>query len=279
VPLAYQRAIESGWQQGLALIQLMGANARHVVGTVERVPQEISQGDAVAGICADYCARLHAGQSVASQGPSRLVFITPVGGSGVVSDPISMLRGAEHREVAERFIAFIVSTAGQRLWIYRPGTPGGPQQNTLWHLPIRRDFYPADDAMLRRCFEQHRALAALNLADPNINAYAQATNFTYVARWTGRHFSVLGDLIKAMCLDSGRELHAAWKAILTHGGPAAQPEAMQFLRRLPDQPEVLSWTSALGISRRYESSVYLRQWTECFQRNYREAEKIARKEP
>ena len=278
VPLAYQRAIESGWQRGLALIQLLGANTRDVVATGERVVEQVDQGAVVAGLCADDGVRSCAGQRAASGGPSRLVFITPVGGSGVVSDPISLLRGAEHREVAERFIAFVLSSAGQRLWIYRSGTPGGPQQNALWHRPIRRDFYPADDAALQQHFEQHRALAALNLADPQLNAYVQATNFTYVARWTERHFSVQCALIKAMCLDSGRELRAAWDAILTHGGPAAQPAAMQMLGRLPDQPEVLSWASALNISRRYASSVYVRQWADCFRHNYREAEKLARKE-
>ena len=115
--------------------------------------------------------------------------------------------------------------------------------------------------------------------DPAINPYALAANFTYYPRWTTRHFGVHRDLIRAMCLDSGDELRAAWRAIIERGGPAAQPEAMRVLRRLPDQPEPLTWRSALEIQNKYERFEYLRAWTACFRRNYREAEKLARQKP
>ena len=67
--------------------------------------------------------------------------------------------------------------------------------------------------------------------------------FQEVARFsagsTGVHAGIQRDLIRAMCIDSGDELHAAWSAILAHGGPERQPEAMRLLEALPDDPE---WT-------------------------------------
>ncbi len=261
VPQAYQRALETGWQRGLALIQRLGANARYFTDSSSRVPLDVSAGDAAAGICIDFFARFQAAQDLAPGGRPRMAFIAPIGGTSVTSDPISLLRGAEHRELAEHFIAFTLGVEGQRLWCQRPGTPGGPERYALWRLPIRRDFYPPGDRA-----QDLRPVTAFDLTADANNAFALATNFTFEARWTARHFGPHRDLIKAMCLDSGAELRAAWRTILAHGGPEAQPEAMRLLTRLPDQPEPLTWSSVLAIVRRYDRQEYLLQWTDCFRR-------------
>ena len=277
VPLAYQEAVERGWSEGLALIQLIGANARYFSDSASKVPLDVSQGDAVAGLAIDYYARFQAGTGRAPDGRPRMAFVAPAGGTSVSADPISLLRGAEHRAVAVRFMEFLLSEAGQRLWAYRVGTPGGPVQFALCRLPIRRDFYPAsaDTGAARRA--EHDRYSGVALADPAVDPYILAGQAVYVPRWTAQHFGVHRDLIRAMCLDSGDELRAAWRAILAHGGPAAQPEAMRLLRRLPEQPEPLTWRSALDIQRKTERFDYLRAWTACFRRNYREAERLAQK--
>ena len=267
VPQGYQGALEAGWRHGLALIQLLGANARYFTDSSSRVPLDVSAGDAAAGICIDFFARFQAAQDLAPDGRPRMAFIAPVGGTSVTADPVSLLRGAEHRALAERFIAFTLGVEGQRLWCQRPGTPGGPERYALWRLPIRRDFYPPGAPA-----EAVRPLTSFDLAADANNAFVLATNFTYEARWTALHFGPHRDLIKAMCLDSGGELRAAWRAILAHGGPAAQPEAMRLLAQLPDQPVPLTWSSALDIVGRYDRQDYLRQWTDCFRRSYRAAE-------
>lgn len=277
VPLAYPQALEAGWRRGLALIQLLGANARYFSEASGRVPLDVSDGNAAVGVCIDFYARFQAAHDIAVAGRPRMTFVAPVGGTSVSCDPISLLRGAEHRTIAERFIVFALSAEGQRLWVYRSGIAGGPAKYALWRLPIRRDFYPTDDPGVASCYQQQRDCTVFNLAEPGVNAYALATNFTYVARWTSQHFGVHRDLIKAMCLDSGSELRAAWRAILEHGGPAVQPEAMRLLTQLPERPEPLTWASALDVTRRYNNLDYTRQWTDCFRRNYRAAEKLASK--
>jgi hypothetical protein len=273
VPAPYQAAVEKGWEDGLRLVQRIGANARYFTDSSSKIPVDVSVGDAAAGLAIDFYGRYQAQCSAGPDGRERMVYLTPIGGSSVSADPIGLLRGAENRETAIRFIEFLLSEEGQRLWTYRPGTPGGPERFALRRLPVRRDFYPGCDD--ERCRE-HARYAADRLADPTVNPFSLATNFVYRSRWTGRHFSLQRDLIRAMCLDSATELQDAWAAILRNGGPAAQPGAMALLGRLPDRPEPLTWASAPGIAKKYDRLDCLREWTAYFRRSYAEAKRSVR---
>ncbi|MBN1268480.1 MAG: ABC transporter substrate-binding protein [Kiritimatiellae bacterium] len=271
VPPAYQAAVERGWVEGLRLVQRIGANARYFTDSASKVPIDVGMGDAAVGLAIDFYGRFQAQCSRGPNGEERMAYVTPMGGSSVSTDPIGLLRGAEHREVAVRFMEFVLSEDGQRLWTYRPGTPGGPKKFALRRLPIRRDFYQFSPGGSNI----HREYAADDLADPAVNPYALAENFTYRSRWTGRHFGVHRDLIKAMCLDSGDELRAAWGAILEHGGPERQTEAVALLARLPDQPAPLTWRSAPDMTKKHDRMECLRAWTEFYRESYREAKRMA----
>ena len=275
VPDDYQAAVEQGWVDGMRLIQRMGANARYFTDSGSKVPIDVSAGDAAAGLAIDFYGRFQAQSSRAPDGRPRMVYVTPAGGSSVSADPISLLRGAEHRELAIRFMTFVLGEEGQRVWNYAPGAPGGPVKFALRRLPVRRDFYPSDDPALQAEFEKHRQHAVDDLGDPSVNPYELARQFTYQARWTGNHFGVIRDLIRAMCMDSGDELREAWKAIRERGGPSACAEAMVLLARMPDRPEPLTWRTALDISRRYQAIDYMREWTIHFREQYRAARGMA----
>ena len=275
VPAAYAAAIEAGWLEGLRLIQRIGANARYFTDSASKTPIDVAQGQAAAGLAIDFYARYQAHYSRDADGAERLVYVTPKGGSSVSADPISLLRGAEHRALAVDFIRFVLSEEGQRLWNQRPGTPGGPKKFALRRLPIRRDFYPSDDPVFQAAHEKHAALSADDLASPGVNPFALAAEFEYEPRWTSRHFGVLRDIVKAMCLDSFDELQAAWQAIIENGGPEAQPEAMAQLGAMPDRPRPLTWAGAPEIPRRFDRMDYLRDWTEFFRDSYRKARRLA----
>lgn len=157
VPAEYQAAIERGWEDGIRLIQRIGANARYFTDAASKVTIDVSMGDAAVGLAIDFYGRYQAQCSRAPDGSERMVYITPVGGSSVSCDPVGLLRGAENRETAVRFIQYLLTEDGQRLWTYRPGTPGGPHKFALRRLPIRADFYPP--------FTNHLSFAADDLAD------------------------------------------------------------------------------------------------------------------
>jgi ABC-type Fe3+ transport system substrate-binding protein len=272
VPASYQRAIEHGWAEGLRLIQQIGANARYFTDSSSKVPIDVSMGAAAAGIAIDFYGRFQAQSTRAPDGRERMGFVTPPGGSGVSCDPISLLRGAPNREIAVRFIEFVLSEDGQKVWTYRPGTPGGPIKYALRRVPIRRTFFPSDDPEINASHRQHLQYSADNLADPRIDPYALARQFTYRPRWTASHFGIHRDLIRAMCLDSSSELQAAWDKILRYGGPHQQGAIIQILGQLPDIPEPVTWRSAPRIGREYSRLDYMRDWTRFYRARYREVQ-------
>ncbi len=277
VPAAYQMAVAHGWIRGVNLVRLIGANARYFTDGAGKVPIDVGDGIAAAGIAIDFYGRFQAESAKAPDGTARLVYVTPRGGSSVSADPISILRGAPHPDLALRFLIYAMSPDGQKLWNYRPGTPGGPRRFALCRLPIGRTFYPSSDPAGQAACEAHRAYTTDDLTDPDVDAYALAARFAYQPRWTGRHFGMQRDLVRAMCLDSGDELRAAWRAIGDAGGPEAAPEAMALLLRLPDRPEPLTWASAIGTTGKLRREEVLRLWTAFFRQSYREAEARARK--
>ena len=153
VPGQYQQAVETGWRLGLQLIGRIGANARYFTDSATKVPIDVSKGDAAMGLAIDFYERYQAEYSRASDGTERMVFVTPDSGSSVSGDPASVLRGAPHKELAIRFMRFLLGDAGQKLWNYRPGESGGPIKYALCRLPIRRSFYPPEQASVNQAFE------------------------------------------------------------------------------------------------------------------------------
>ncbi|MDB5325108.1 MAG: hypothetical protein JWM57_677, partial [Phycisphaerales bacterium] len=134
----YQQILETGFTEGLGIVQKIGANSRYFTDSGSKVPIDVSVGDAAVGMAIDFFGRFQAQAARAPDGTERMKFLTPVGGTSVSVDPISLLRGAggggttpeaqkETRQVALHFIEFILSEDGQKLWTYKPGTPGGPE--------------------------------------------------------------------------------------------------------------------------------------------------------
>ncbi len=279
VPAEYQRAIEDGWLEGMRLVQRIGANARYFTDSSGKVPIDVSTGNAAAGLAIDFYGRFQAQYSRGTDGAERMRFVAPTSGSGVSCDPISLLRGAPHRAIAVRFIEFLFTEDAQRIWTYKPGTPGGPKKYALRRLPIRRDFYPSTDPEIQAAYERHRRYTADDLGAPGCNPYALAEEFTYYPRWTGAHFGIQRDIIRSMCIDSGEELRAAWAAILRAGGPERNPEAMALLQRMPDAPEPLTWMTARSVATRFDRLDYLREWTAFFRASYDEARRAAEEAP
>ena len=280
-PPGYAEEIARGWIDGIELLQGIGANARYFTDAAGKPPQDVSSGDAAAGICIDFYGRVQS--EVVRQGKEdRLVYVTPKGGSSISGDPISLLRGSERRQLAERFLEFVLSESGQKLWNGRPGTPGGPEKHALRRLPVRRDFYPDPEHPAVDARAKARAgTTSDNLLDGAIDAYSLATAFTYEPRWTSSHFGFLRSFVRAMCMDAGEELRAAWRRILASGGPEKCPEAMAALRRLPPLPYPVDWEHVTRAARDPSLAGGLSptdvqtEWTKFFRNSYREAEALA----
>lgn len=192
-------ALADGWQRGMRLLQAICANARYFTDSAPKVPQDVAQGDSIAGMSIDFYSRAYHEKLKRPDGSSRLVWIAPEGGTSVSVDPVAVFRGAPHPDTAQAFAQFLLEDRGQLLWNLLPGSPGGPRSRALRRLPVRRDLYTPHHL-------QH-------FADPAAMPYERTGGFAYQPELTGNLYLALRTIIRAMCIDSHHELTAAWHAI------------------------------------------------------------------
>jgi len=158
------RPQEQAWARGMGLIRQIAANAKGFTQAANELPGTVSNGDVAAAMSIDFYARAqiaavnrcdsrggtrddaHSGNRTmghngdAAACVERVGYVEPQGATMVTPEPIAVAKGAPHAEVAKRFIEFVLSDAGQRLWITRPG-PGETPQMALQRLPVVRSVY------------------------------------------------------------------------------------------------------------------------------------------
>ena len=252
--------ISTGWDEGLRLIQRMGANARYFTDSASKIPQDVGQGNAAAGMSIDFYGRSFASELTTKNGTPRVIWIAAEGGTTMSADPIAILKGAPHMGIAQEFVTFCLSVEGQRLWFQRPGTEGGPIARALHRTPIRRDMYAAEFMSLSTM--------------PNIQPYEDSGNFTYDTALTGKVFNTLRQLVKVMCIDSHDEMKAAWKAMIAAGMPE---EAVKVFHDVSKVSYKISGQGDAGLDSRETmlQAQRMEELGEWFRGNYREAKRIA----
>jgi iron(III) transport system substrate-binding protein len=192
-------AVREGWLDGPRLIQRLGANARYFTDSSQKPPIDVADGSCAAGVCIDFYGNQQIEAVLRRGGSLRLGFATPPGGTAYSIDPVALLRGAPHREAGSLFLEYALSPDGQKLWDFRPGTPGGPRDYALRRAPIRRDYY------------ETAAWRPLR-SDPDFNPYAPGDRLIYRPERTGPVFRALAFIVRVMCVDTHGELARAWAA-------------------------------------------------------------------
>ena len=253
--------VRQGWLAGLRLIQRISANARYFTDSAAKIPLEVSRGDAAAGMSIDSYGRATQEYVRRSDGGSRVGFIAPAGGTSISVDPIGMIRGAPEPELATAFIEFVLSTEGQRLWAYRPGTPGGPIDTALRRMPVRKDFYSAE----------HRPY----MADANEQPYLQAHPFMYRPEWTGPAFGAIRFLIRIMCADAHREQKHAWRALIDNGFPPRAMAVFHDLSQVSYEKALGSISAVLRAKDKVQEIRLARELGDAFRDRYRRAYRLA----
>lgn len=130
-----------GWEDGWKTLRRIFANARYVTTSGQRVPVDVSAGEAAAGMCIDFYGRYQVG----AIGADRVGYIDPVGMTAVTPDTISILRGAPSKELANEFVVWLLSVEAQRVWNRRIGEPDGPVRFELRRMPVRRDMFVPEE--------------------------------------------------------------------------------------------------------------------------------------
>lgn len=200
---AERRAIDNGWIKGLQLIQRLAGNARYFTDSAGKIGLEVARGDAAAGMAIDSYGRVLTEFVEHESGSTRVRYVIPARGTSLSVDPVAMLRGAPHPELATAFLSFLLSSEGQKLWALKPGVPDGPKMFALRRFPVRRDIYSSSQPEL--------------FTEGKIDPYERISEFVYHPNWTQSLFSALRFMIRVMCIDPHDELREAWQAIIRNG--------------------------------------------------------------
>jgi iron(III) transport system substrate-binding protein len=218
-------------------------------------------GNAEAGMCIDFYGRIEANET-GQEGPPRLRFVAPRNSTSVGADPIALLRGAPHRELALAFLEFAISIEGQKLWDFKVGTPGGPVRSALRRLPILPALYEPKYAPFR--------------ADPDENPYRDSDEFTYHPAWTAPLFRPISFIVRTMCVDTHDELREAYRALQEHGFPPRATALFDDVSMVTYDAAKGTIRETLGASRPIDEANLANRLVRTFRTQYLEVTRLAR---
>lgn len=217
-----------GWEKGWRLLREISANARYFTNSAPKPPIDVSFGEAAAGFAIDFYGRGQA-QAVAKPGEDpltcRVGYVDPPGSVYVDADPVSVLRGCPHPELAKRFVEYCLSEEAQALWQFHAtsspkgasnppgfdGKPMGPADYELRRMPVRRVMYEKYE---RAMVDRLAPFEAASKAKP--------------AGWR----EGLGIMMGAFGVDTGREVREAWKALIRARAGGAGADKIQEMEAL-----------------------------------------------
>lgn len=257
------QGVAAGWDEGLRLILRISANARYFTDFSTKIPLEVARGDAAAGMCIDFYGRSAEEDVRRPDGTSRVGFVAPLGGTSVSVDPIGMLRGAPDPELATAFMEFVLGDAGQKLWSFRVGQPGGPRHHALRRLPVRRDLYTAENTA--------------RMSDGQEAPFAKAQAFTYHPERTAAAFNAIRFLVRVICVDSHDELHAAWREIIAAGMPPRAIAVLEDLTRVKYEAAIGPISKVLASRDKIQETRLARELGDAFRTQFIRAAAMARR--
>jgi len=264
------RATGQGWTKGLQLIQRISANTRYFTDKSSKIPHDVAQGDAAAGMCVDYYGRTYNEKLKKEDGSSRLMWVSPKGGTSQSVDPVAVMRGAPNNKIAQSFVNFLLSDRGQLIWNSKQGSPNGPQYHSLRRLPVRPGVYTPENLKY--------------FSDPEVLPYEGEPDFVYEPGLTAELFHALRHAVKIMCIDTHDELTEAWGVLIEsidENGEMPEKALENF-----KEVRLFSYRKAFELKRLLDKKVNkegslrllnkMNRLSANFRRNYEDSQKLAR---
>ncbi len=194
-----------GWEKGFSLLARMAANARTFTRGASAVLPAVASGEAAFAVAIDQ----YAWSLIGSDGSDRIGFVLPEGETVITPDPAGILKGAPNAEVARRFLEFLLSLEGQRLWVLKPGVPGGPARLPLNRMAVLPAAYARLDSAVS-------AVGGYPFADTSGAAWTYSDSLTE-SRW-----ALVNDLLGLWLVDSHESALRDWSALAARR-PGASP--------------------------------------------------------
>ncbi len=187
-----------GWERGWRIITALGANARGFANSGSQVPKDVTSGEVAYGMAIDF----YAWAQINAVGPEMIGYTMPDNLTILNPDGISILKGAPNMTVAQSFLRYVLSEAGQRLWMQKPGTPGGPEQFQLNRFTVLPRLY-------QRIDPAHTSVT--------FNPFAWKSSFVYDAEKGAARRHIVDDMIGVFVIDAHAALQRTWRRAIERG--------------------------------------------------------------
>lgn len=199
-----------GWARGWELLTCIAGNATKFDRLSSTTAKNVTLGETAYGFAIDF----YGFSQIAAAGRTNMTFVLPEDFTAVSVDGIALLKGAPNRQIAQRFLEFVMGEPGQKLWLLPRGHAEGPQQYSIERMPVRPDLY-----------RRYREVS--NIA---FSPFELTQRFQYDAHLARERREVVAALAGALLVDTHAELRLAWRALIRRG---ARPAEIQALGRMP----------------------------------------------
>jgi ABC-type Fe3+ transport system substrate-binding protein len=202
-----------GWERGWNILAGLSGNLRSFLKNGGAPPKEASLGEVAYALAID----VYGWTQVAYGGKDAMTFVLPEGVTTINPDSIALLKNPPNRLYAERFLEFVLSSAGQKLWMLPRGAPGGAVKFDINRMAIDPRLY-----------------SSLTAVSPiQANPFTARFDFHYSPEIGVKRRGALSSLLGAVFVDLHPLCRKAWEAVL------ASPRRDELLPRFlaPPMPE------------------------------------------
>ncbi|MBM3241536.1 extracellular solute-binding protein [Candidatus Poribacteria bacterium] len=246
-----------GWEEGFRILFEMAGNVKTFPAAASQIPQDVATGRVIYGFAIDF----YAYQQIAAVGADKLGYVLPPDTAVFTPDSIAILKGAPNLKLAQKFVEFVLSQEGQKLWMLKKGEPDGPKQFNLNRGSVLPELY---EKLGKR-------------SSVPVNPFQFKSNFKYDFQKGGDLWTILNDLVGALIIDPHKELIAAWEAINASKNSKNKEAALKEFNKIP-----LSEQEALELAKgKWNEDTVLRnqkkvEWSNFAREKYRRAKELAR---
>lgn len=250
----YEIILQSyGWEKGFDVITKMNANVKLFGRGASDIPRDVDLGETACGLAID----IYALAKIAESGPDKLGYVMPEGETVISGDAIAMLKGAPHKEIAQRFMEFVMSESGQKVWMLKAGQPGGPEKTALRRMSVMPHIYDVLG----------------NKADVPTNPFKWKTFMKFDDKKASARQGIVDDLIGALTIDVHADLTKAWEAVKKGG---MKPEAVKKLSSVPiTEVELINIGKGKWENQEFRNAK-IAEWVKFAKEKYKEAGKLAK---
>ena len=206
--------------KGWRIITGLGANVRNFTNSATQVPKDVAIGEVAYGLAIDF----YAWAQVDEAGADKISFVMPDNLTVISPDGIAILKGAPSPSVAEAFVRFVMSPAGQKLWLWVKGAADGPRDFQLNRFSVLPSLYGLST--------EHTAV--------KLNPFSRRSDFAFDEKLSSARYAIVNDLVSTMVIDPKKLLTQAWRTALAAG---LTEQEWQRLGAMP-----LSETEALQLA-------------------------------